>query len=387
MAAMGVLSWIKEVHGNYFNDDYYVKKADMCFEKRNFQQANELYTKVLDRQEVKNIDLFFKRGNTYIALNDFQNALVDYAKVLKERISCVYTHYNMAVAHFHNGKTEEAMDDINRFIGRYDGKNKNLQASAYFWRAHFLLDLSCGFFSDFDTEAVDTKKALKDLATSAKLSPAAEELFLTPEFHHLQKICSWTLSEIGSILWEMGMKKDASMFKVVSLGWMKKAIKLNTDDPKTYLFVALSEDNADIKLKYAKKAISLNGDYAEAHACLGEIYYKSNKLESALYHLEKAVRIKPSLDTYLSDLICFIRDKIKALKREREFPQNCRTEYYNFLLDQPRIKIGRREGLISDKGMNDMVNEIEIAVETMAKRHNISLLEAWEYLKKTPMNF
>jgi len=71
------------------------------------------------------------------------------------------------------------------------------------------------------------------------------------------------------------------------------------------IFALLPEKNAAISMantgnfvqaeKHLKQTISLQPDFAEAHASLGAILANQNKIEEAIQHYQKALELKPDM--------------------------------------------------------------------------------------------
>ena len=81
-----------------------------------------------------------------------------------------------------------------------------------------------------------------------------------------------------------------------SIGYLSKAIEINSIDPLTYKYLGDSYSalgDYDDALENYSMAINLNESFLEAYNSRAEIFYKTNKLQDALKDYNKAIELNP----------------------------------------------------------------------------------------------
>lgn len=72
-----------------------IEKADkLCFENKNYKKANELYTSAINYNENLS-EIYTKRAGTFYAMQDFENAINDFTKVIDFNPKDISTIYFM----------------------------------------------------------------------------------------------------------------------------------------------------------------------------------------------------------------------------------------------------------------------------------------------------
>ncbi|MFV8346883.1 ankyrin repeat domain-containing protein [Flavobacterium sp. ZB4P13] len=96
-----------------------IEKADkLCIENKNYKKANELYTSAINYNE-NLVEIYTKRAGTFYAMQDFENAIKDFTKVLElnpKDISTIYFMRGLSKTLLKKEDKEGGCSDIKKAI-------------------------------------------------------------------------------------------------------------------------------------------------------------------------------------------------------------------------------------------------------------------------------
>lgn len=234
----------------------YVELGDAAFEKGNFDEAIEHYTKRLDEMagESGRAIVLSKRGRAYLSLMRHEDALSDFDRAVALAPGYKDAYYNRAVAHLEMGRYGDA---------KRDGESA-LKIDSSVSEYYILM----GTLKNIDG---DYKGALNDFDTAVKLVRESPEAYLGR----------------GSAFYGLKQYNFAQRD-------FNRAIKLNPDFAPAYRGVAMvylkTDEDGDggLALGFAERAVKLNRSHQNLDT-LAAALYRGGMIEGAVKVEEEAI--------------------------------------------------------------------------------------------------
>ncbi len=146
--------------------------------------------------------------------------------------------------------------------------------------------------------------------------------------------------------------------------YFKKAIELNPDFAEAYHNLGISfyyNKNEGEAINFLKKAIEIKKDYAKAHYSLGVIYYHNGDLDSAINHFQITAQLEQNPNAYF-DLAVAYADRFRAKESSGKILfgdlQDLR-EALRFYVKADELKPGFPYALSNAKIVEDVISDYE----------------------------
>ena len=238
-----------------------LKKGLVEIESENHEEAIEILTNLINlNPELEEAYAF--RGNSYFELKRYNQALIDYTRVIEMNPSSVGK--NQKLAYGMRGFTysllkefDKALEDFNKCI-ELDANNSDVYNNrAYTYR----------FLNRYD-------EAIKDWEKAIQINPELE--------NELSLLIEETISikDIG----ERKKMKKSNNLKTEEEDFLKKGDE------------AIDSGNYEEAIKAFEKVIELDPDCEKAYFNLGNTYYQIKKYDKAIDEFTKGLEINPNIE-------------------------------------------------------------------------------------------
>jgi tetratricopeptide (TPR) repeat protein len=204
-------------------------------------------------------------GNALFRKGQFDDAVVQYQKVLRIYPNYAQAHNNLGLDLFHKGQLDDALVHY----------QKALEINPNIPETHSNLGMALFQKGRVDDAFVHYQKALE-------INPNY------PEAHR----------NLGNVLIQEGQVEDA-------VAHYQKALEINPDFPQAHYNLGnalIQKGQVEDAVAHYQKAVEINPNYAEARNNLGNALVQKGQLDEAIAQFEKAVKINPDYPEAHSNL-------------------------------------------------------------------------------------
>jgi len=222
-------------------------------------------------------------GNICNRLGDVDKALTEYKEALEFNPEVPETHFNLGLAYTQKGLLDQAIAEYERAIG----------LNPAYARAHSNL-------GNLFLMKGETDRAIAECGIALQLCQDLPEALCTIAAALIQKrnILEQELNLFASEEKNnLAIQDEGEDLVNQAVAICNKALAIRTDMPIAYNTLGLAyvyqQKRADAEKAFLS-ALKLHPDFTEAHMNLGTMYFHSNSLEKAAFHIKRILEIDPS---------------------------------------------------------------------------------------------
>lgn len=285
-------------------------------EKQDPQAAMKICRKLLDdNPDLHEIHTII--GNICNRIGDLDSALSAYKTALEFNPEVPETHFNLGLIHTQKGNLDLAVAEYETAI----------RLNPSYAKAHCNLGNLMLIKGEPDC-------AIKECGIALQLCPDLPEAFCTMAAALIQTRNSLeqTLVPPASRVTDLlAIKNEGEDLVNQAIALCLKALAITPDLPIAYNILGMAyvyqHKNAEAEKAFLS-ALNLHPDFTEAHMNLGTMYFHSNAMEKAAFHIKRILEIDPSSRVavdilkkiFLGQHIYASQDEIKNNDKKKDFP-------------------------------------------------------------------
>ena len=295
----------------------YTDSASKLFEAGKSDEAVEAELKTR-KLKLETAQALYALALTNAKKGDNRTALSNINKALELKPDFIEARYNRALILAQNNETDDALEEMRKVLK--DCPPNSQQAKNAIKTITIMMDQiarrdspTTYAVSQIPSKTVEVNKYVKDMPGlgGKKAEQNLEEVF--PRLREIAKLVNMRnydeavrrliylrssypdFADIHSILAQCYMELDRLADAENSFS---RALALQPNHEEAlnglaYIY-ATREEKLDVALKYAKKAIEINGMKAEFHHTLGWVLFKSGELKSSIQSFKRALDLNPN---------------------------------------------------------------------------------------------
>ena len=284
-------------------------EGESNYDTGKFEEAVKIFNKVISLFP-SNIEAYFYRGSSYMALNMYDMAIEDYSKVIDLDLDHYKAYLNRGITYHLKGELDKAIEDYDYVITNFDG---NIVINTSLFKARALIELNKSKDATIICDSLKVRTDLEEQAYSELMNlysklkdfPSVKQIF---EKSSKSVQLYETYTKILEINAEPNLEEKQRMQSELD-----KALEDNRQKQQTIESLEIKIKEKDQKIKEKDQIIyeeikGLRNDIRD-HDKKQDIYAKESEERDGITHRK--------LDS-ISEILTFMNEDISKIKQNGE---------------------------------------------------------------------